>query len=76
MSPSVLCHAGMSLRTISKTPDVLTVVHGAIAAFTILVILVFFISLVIQIKKINGKLEYIALSRYQIGLAFRIDYMK
>jgi hypothetical protein len=42
----------------------------------IVIIVIFFIVFVIQIRKISGDIEYIDERRRHIGLADRIDYYK
>lgn len=60
MSPRIVAMAGLSLRTATKNPTTLEILHLALAAFGILIVLIFFIFLVIQIRKVNAKLEYIS----------------
>lgn len=59
ISPRICSLAGLALRSASAAPEGMETLHLGIAALSILLIIIFFVLLVIQIRKINTKLEYI-----------------
>lgn len=76
MSPKILSLAGFSLRLAPQNPDGSQILHLVLSGIGILICLIYFILLIIQVRKISSKLEYIEESRLELGLASRIDYMK
>jgi hypothetical protein len=51
--------AGFCLRLAPTSPDGVTIMHLVIAAIGVLINIAFFVTLLIQVRKISGKLEYI-----------------
>lgn len=76
MTPKTLSLAGFCLRLGTPNPSGIQIFNFLVAGLAIAIIFVFFVLLIIQVRKISGKLEYIEESRLQIGLAGRLDYMK
>jgi hypothetical protein len=76
-TPRLVSLAGLSLTTVEFSFDFMPVLHHSLAILLgIILVLAFSAALVIQIKAINSKLEYLSESRFRIGLVFRIDYTK
>ena len=59
MSPRILSVAGFCLRLAPTSPDGVTIMHLVIAAIGVLINIAFLVTLLIQVRKISGKLEYI-----------------
>ena len=76
MTPKLLTMAGLQFRGMTLTPSGLDILNCLLAALAIVGIIVYIVLLIVQIRKINSKLEYIEESRLQIGTADRVDYMK
>lgn len=76
MSPKMLSLSGFCLRLATSSPSGMQIFNFLISGLTIAIVAVFFVLLIVQVRKISGKLEYIEESRLEIGLAGRLDYMK
>lgn len=76
MTPKILSLAGLSLRLAPENPSGAQILHLVLAAVGIVIMILYFALLIIQVRKISSKLEYIEESRLELGIAGRIDYMK
>lgn len=63
MTPKTLSLAGFGLRQINSSTGGAQIFHLLVSGVAIVIILVYFVLLIVQIRKISGKLEYIEESR-------------
>ena len=66
--PRIATFTGIHLRLSEQNP-----VNGVFAAAFLAAFVFFFIALLLQIRNINSKIEYLEESKMEIGLASRID---
>lgn len=71
--PRLATFAGFHFRMISSTEDIM---NGIICSVLGLLFIAYFIQLLLQIRRINSKIEYIDDSRMEIGLVSRINFKK
>ena len=68
--------AGLQFRGMTKTPSGADIINCLLAAVAAVAIIIYTVMLIMQVRRINSKLEYIEESRHQIGMAGRIDYLR
>ena len=73
--PRTLTFVGYQFRSLSA-PTAPIIMNGIFASIILIALVVFFVMLVSQIKKINSRYEYLEDSRFDIGLARRYDYYR
>ena len=71
--PQLATFAGFHIRMLDGSLKIVNGV-GSVGIFT--VFLVFLIFLIIQIRGITSKIEYIEDTRFELGLASRIDHQE
>jgi hypothetical protein len=71
--PRILTFSSFSVRYVS-IDSFEGIFYPAVAIVFILIYIVYFVQLVLQIRRINQKVEYIDESRNEIGLVTRISY--
>lgn len=69
--PRVATFTGFHFRMISGAADIVNIL---VCGLLCLIYVIFFIQLLLHTRKINSKLEYIEGSRFDLGLASRIDH--
>lgn len=76
MTPKLMTMAGFQFRGATKVLSGLDILNCILAALSIIGVILFIGLMIVQVRKINSKLEYIEESRLQIGFAERLDYMR